>query len=354
MKFEKCLRNQLNIHKVMEPRDLLKMCYQASFGAEHLLQDLEGVKRYFDEEFDAVEADFSLPLYEVLSEKICRVNMAAWKGKNLPGEWLFNMFAASASVFKDNEEGRKVFLTYIDEVESAVKEGLTAFSLDVWEIALREYKEAGMPAVHHSQNYRDEYHPAYRIVSTEFIRILPVLERLAALVHKKELIVIAIDGRAASGKTTAAQHLKLIAGADVIQMDDFFLPLDLRSEERMAEIGGNVHYERFIDEVLPVVRNKDAFKYRRFDCSCMCYNGYREIGDSIIRVVEGSYCLHPKIGDYADIKVFSDVSPDLQMKRIVKRNGEEMAKRFESLWIPLEERYFKGYHIDENTDVRLI
>ena len=32
-------------------------------------------------------------------------------------------------------------------------------------------------------------------------------------------------------------------------MDDFFLPMELRTAERLEEPGGNVHYERFSAEV---------------------------------------------------------------------------------------------------------
>ena len=36
MTFEECLRKQLKNHPSMAARDVIKMCYQATFGAEHL------------------------------------------------------------------------------------------------------------------------------------------------------------------------------------------------------------------------------------------------------------------------------------------------------------------------------
>ena len=44
-----------------------------------------------------------------------------------------------------------------------------------------------------------------------------------------------------------------------------------------------------------------------------------------------------------DIKVFLDISPDLQKKRLLARNGEEAYKKFESKWIPMELNYFHYY-----------
>ena len=160
-----------------------------------------------------------------------------------------------------------------------------------------------------------------------------------------EPFVIAIDGRAASGKSTLAQQLSRMLDADVIHMDDFFLPMILRTEERLKEPGGNVHYERFCEEVLPYLKSSEVFSYRVFDCSKMDYDGERFVGNKQIRIVEGSYSHHPKFGRYAELFVFSDVDAAEQMRRIRLRNGEEKAQIFAAKWIPMEERYFAAYDV---------
>ena len=163
--------------------------------------------------------------------------------------------------------------------------------------------------------------------------------------------VIAIDGRAASGKSTMARQLSEILHAPVVQMDDFFVPPALRSEERFQVPGSNVHYERFAEEVLPDILSKNEFAYRIFDCSIMDYNGYKKIETSRWRIVEGSYSQHPQFGEYADIRVYSDVDPEEQMRRILVRNGEKMAEMFRTRWIPLEEEYFDAYGIRTKADL---
>ena len=133
-------------------------------------------------------------------------------------------------------------------------------------------------------------------------------------------------------------------------MDDFFLPQELRSAARFQEPGGNVHYERFRDEVLPYINTDKAFAYRIFDCACMDFQGEAMVEAGKWRIVEGSYSLHPKFGAYADVTVFCDVEPAEQMDRIEKRNGTRMAEMFRTRWIPLEEAYFEAYPIKENAD----
>ena len=70
-------------------------------------------------------------------------------------------------------------------------------------------------------------------------------------------------------------------------------------------------------------------------------------------IVEGAYSTHPVFGNYADLTVFYDVTPQEQMRRIFTRNGTTAAKAFQNKWIPLEENYIRTFHIDKNADMIL-
>ena len=349
MDFEIYLTEQLRKHPSMQPRDVIKMCYQAAHGAEHLLLDSDRAWNYLKREYDEVIASDDV-LYEQISDKVCRVNLAAWKLKGLPIEWLFRMFVASCKI---EENATEQFIEYLQKAEKVINSGDVGFAIAEWEDYLCEYKKIGMPAVHHSEEYRKHERPAYRIVDSRFCRMLPILEKTKIYWQENRTCVIAIDGRAASGKTTLANCLQIILGADVIHMDDFFVPPDLRAEERFKKPGENIHHERFAEEVLPFIAEQKTFTYRIFDCSRMDYNGVREVGNNTFRIVEGSYSCHPIFGSYADITVFSDVSSDEQIERIRKRNGEEMLKMFLARWIPMEEEYFSHYMIGDKVCINL-
>lgn len=163
-------------------------------------------------------------------------------------------------------------------------------------------------------------------------------------------LIIAVDGRSASGKTTLASFLAEETGAAVIHTDDFFLPSELRTAQRLAQPGGNVHYERLKCEVIDNLRSGKPLSYGVFDCSVMAVNSFAYIEPNEITVIEGSYSLHPFFGDYADIKIFMTVAPDEQIKRITVRNGSEKAEIFKSKWIPMEEKYFAQFSIKEKAD----
>ena len=330
----------------MQPSDIAKMCYQAALGAEHLLLDVERARAYFNMEFDSVEPREG-EIFECLSDNVCRIDLGVWKNSGLTREYLFNMFVASTSISHD---GREKLVEYMESVENCLDELNLSFSLDDWKSFFDKYREMGMPAIHHSQTYRDAEKPNYRIVDRKFTKIIDILKRLNEI-SGDEPRVIAIDGRAAAGKSTLASLLNVVLDAEIIHMDDFFLPPSLRTSERLSEVGGNIHYERFAKEVIPFVGGEESFAYEVFDCSVMSINGAREIKPSRWRIVEGSYSRHPKFGGYADFTVFCSVSPDEQMERILSRNGDWFAEQFKNEWIPMEERYFEAFNIREISDI---
>ena len=68
------LSNQFSLHPSMQPDDIIKLCYQVSYGAEHLLQDVESAKRYFFLEWESIAAE-DKPLYEEISPSYVRLNL---------------------------------------------------------------------------------------------------------------------------------------------------------------------------------------------------------------------------------------------------------------------------------------
>ncbi len=163
--------------------------------------------------------------------------------------------------------------------------------------------------------------------------------------------VIAVDGMCASGKTTAANRLAEEFGLQIIHMDDFFLPPDMRTAERLSAPGGNVHYERFVEEVVLPLKNGEDSEYRVFNCSVGDYTEKRRILCSKPVIIEGAYSTHPEIPDIYDLKIFFRVSPETQLARIEKRNGMQALRSFEKKWIPFENRYFKAFAVEEKCDV---
>ncbi len=166
-------------------------------------------------------------------------------------------------------------------------------------------------------------------------------EAVLRLVQKeaKHPFFIAIDGRCAAGKTTLAQIIQSSIECNVVHMDDFYLPFSDRTEERMAQPGGNIDFERLLFEVLCPLRNGTASLYRPYDCHHDIFLPSKELKAETPTIIEGSYSCHPRLQKNYDLRVFMDISPERQKIRLKKRDSSSF-ERFQTIWIPREEHYF--------------
>ena len=159
--FERIVAEQLTLHPSMQPRDLCKLCYQAAHGGEHLLKDVAAARQYLQEEFAAVAAKGTLPLIEPISARFARVNIAPWKAEGRDVEELFALFINGKAEEDDIEEYLDV-AALIWEQSGREKAELADF--------LAKYREAGCPSLHHSQSYREQERPAYRVIARHLIQ----------------------------------------------------------------------------------------------------------------------------------------------------------------------------------------
>lgn len=178
-----------------------------------------------------------------------------------------------------------------------------------------------------------------------------IADKIAEIYNSKGSVYVAIDGNCAAGKTTLAKQLAELFNCNLFHMDDFYLTPEKRTAERLNEPGGNVDRERFLSEVLvPLSRNEDIF-YKAYDCGTQSFKETVRVTPKRVVITEGSYSCHPELYGYYDLHIFLSASPEVQMTRIVKRNGEADAENFKNKWIPLEDKYFDAFKIKEKCEL---
>ena len=165
------------------------------------------------------------------------------------------------------------------------------------------------------------------------------IKQIDDLLTQKDAVIVAIDGKCTSGKTTLASKLAKLYDCNVFHMDDFFLRPEQRTPERFAEIGGNVDYERFLEEVLLPLKSSKTFSYRPFDCSTFTLSDPVIVTPKRLNIIEGTYSHHPYFGNPYDLKILLTIDEETQRRRILDR-PEFLHKRFFEEWIPMENRYF--------------
>lgn len=159
-------------------------------------------------------------------------------------------------------------------------------------------------------------------------------------------IIIAIEGKCASGKTTLANEF--INKATIIHIDDFFLPPEAKTNERLSEVGGNVNYEA-IKELLELIKSKKMIKYNKYDCHQNTYTEVTLPYNDII-ILEGVYSFHPFFNKLIDKLVYIDIDEITQAKRISARPN---ASRFFNEWMKYENTYYEKTNILNNIDLLL-
>ena len=343
--FLRILHTHARRYRQMTPCDAVKLAYQSVFGGGHLIPDAGASLERLRKEYEGLlRKDIGGELTEPIGGGFVRLHLSALDPELLPLEAVNAMFCRSAEMTAGDRER---FEACLAEITRGCREGYLPFGTEELEAYLAAYRKNGMPAVSHSDTYREAYSPAYRIIRQEFVPYLAPIGAVYRQLAAKGRAVVAIDGMAGSGKSTLAALLAELTGGEVIHMDDFFLPPAKRTADRLAEPGGNVDYERFGEEVCPGLVGGEAFSYGVFDCSVMDIAGQRRIEAVPVRIVEGSYAMHPYFGRYAGVTLFLHLSPEEQMKRITARNGERMAEKFKNIWIPMENRYFRDKHVAE-------
>lgn len=349
------LNHHIQTHPHLLPQDAVKFCYQSAFGGGHLITDAARAANYLSAERAALTPNTNIPAYEPLGNGLVRLNLASADVTPLSDAAILRVFAGDAAHVLAREDNDKRFSDLLGMLETLAAQGRTSFTADELAAYLTEYRAEGCPTVSHTDAYRTAYAPAYRVIEEASVRLLPLIDRIESLLaaNADRTAVIAIDGHAASGKTTLAAQLSALYDCNVFHMDDYFLPFDKRTAARLAQPGGNVDYERFKVEVLDAILAGEDVTYSAFDCSAGTFLPPVTVQRKSTVIVEGSYAHHPYFEDAYDLRIALDITEDEQRRRILARNGEQMLRMFVERWIPMEHRYFEAFHIFENADMKL-
>lgn len=173
------------------------------------------------------------------------------------------------------------------------------------------------------------------------------------LIKIKETIIIAIEGNRGSGKSRLADLLATEYDCNVFHMDDFFLVPNQRTKQRLLEIGGNVDYERFEEQIFDNLLREFDFRYEIYDYRDDTFKDSDIISRKQLNIVEGVYSLHPNFKDLYDLKIFLFADKKTRAKRIYERNGENFLRKYANDWLPLEDLYFESTDIRDECDLAI-
>jgi len=350
MDFVKLLRLHKKRYPAMELEDYVKLAYQSEFGPEHLAAEDEDLLQALREEFGQAKAQKYAPAYtsEAIGGGLCRFHLAPryLEEADLP------LLARCLRVSARERGTRRGLWKKLGALAGLAETGELGVAPEALEEFLSEYDAGGCAPFHHSEAYRSAYRPHYRVIDRDMAVYFQALRAIEQAMGEGATVIAAVDGRCAAGKTAFAGRLRELYGPEcaVFHMDDYFLPLDKRTPERLAAPGGNVDYERCACELLEPLSKGESLSLRSYDCASDTLSQAVEAHGKRLNVIEGSYALHPALAGYSQVHIFLTCSRRRQRQRLERREDEASLERFLKEWIPLEEVYFRKLHIRDQCD----
>ena len=156
-----------NTYPRLEVSDIFKFIFQSAFGCEHLVSSEERALNYIKEELKRVSVDES-PRVDKLDGNYSRVYLSCLNDEVTP-EVMAKYFCLSAKIEPD---GKEKLLEKIAVARELILDGTIALSLSDFDELHERWREAGYPAIHHSEAFREAYHPAYRVIANEYLKHL--------------------------------------------------------------------------------------------------------------------------------------------------------------------------------------
>ncbi|MCW3979188.1 MAG: hypothetical protein NWF12_05520 [Candidatus Bathyarchaeota archaeon] len=166
-RIEALLREHYERWPLMRATDFYKLLYQGAFGVGHIMGDAAWFR--LEKEAGSVDLDEhpGEPLVEDVSAdgSMVRVNLRPYLRRGLPLEDLFEAMKKTAPQEGPNESFLEAWGVYKGLAASCEVQVNTG-ELEALD---EELQREGPSPHHHSDAYREEYHPAYRIVRREFL-----------------------------------------------------------------------------------------------------------------------------------------------------------------------------------------
>ena len=163
---ESFVNRQLQEYPKSRLLDIYKSCFQGYMGAEHLVSDKQRVKAYLDQELATTDIKDLMPWqYEPCGpdSSYFRVSIRAVKEGIITEDQLLDAFIRSANTSK-----RPSVASWSERWHTMMR------TIDRMQLGLPNYQEdkqfidsvlsVGKYAISHSPDYREAYHPHYRIV----------------------------------------------------------------------------------------------------------------------------------------------------------------------------------------------
>ena len=183
-----------------------------------------------------------------------------------------------------------------------------------------------------------------------FVRLLTEIR--ARLMSAARPIVVAIDGRSGTGKSTLAARLVAHLPAVVVPCDDFFAAnisaQGWAERSPAARAADCLDWRRLRREAIEPLRAGLPGRWHAFDFArgAATDGTYAQSGTMTVcephRVVllDGTYAARPELADVVDVAVLIEAAPEVRADRLRAREAAGFLAEWQARWGAAETHYF--------------
>ncbi len=171
------------------------------------------------------------------------------------------------------------------------------------------------------------------------------MRRIRVRSQARSPIIVAVDGRSSTGKSTLSAWIAERVGATVVDQDDFYAGGDINDLRRMSphdKADRVIDWRRVREEVLVPLRARMQARWHPFDWEAMKGLAPDPImaQPADIVILDGAYSSRPELADLIDLSMLVTLPDAERRTRLEQREGEEFVSEWHAIWDEAEEYYF--------------
>lgn len=175
-----------------------------------------------------------------------------------------------------------------------------------------------------------------------------IIFAISQLLKRKNPVLVAIDGRSGTGKSTLAQLITSRIESIIVMGDDFYSG---GNDDTWSGSSAKEKFDKVIDwqrlraqALEPLLAKKPASWHPLDFKPTIGWIGWKDeavqLAPAPVILLDGVYSARPELSDLVDLTVLVKVDDVGRRKRLVMREGQDFMDRWHMLWDSAEDDYF--------------
>lgn len=179
----------------------------------------------------------------------------------------------------------------------------------------------------------------------EITDLEPLVIEIERAARSKRPLLVALDGRSGTGKSTLSGALAERLPAIVIVQDDFYTGgtlADWATRSAREKADRVIDWKRLRIEVLEPLLSDRVARWRSFNWQTLDGLSDHELvaNPSPVIILDGAYSSRPELADLIDLSILMQLDDATRRERIRHRECADFVKEWHPVWDEAEDYYF--------------